>query len=95
MVMLSTNIVAGVSHPAHTGENGGSNFFEQQVKGEGFNDLVRAALDHFPTLAIWAMVSWVSAGWLRYCQNRLKWRFCLIFLKMDFVGIGLVVRSRI
>jgi hypothetical protein len=32
---------------------------------------------------------------LRYCQNRLKWRFCLIFLKMDFVGIGLVVRSRI
>lgn len=28
--MLSTNFVAGVSHPAHTGENGGTNFCEQQ-----------------------------------------------------------------
>jgi hypothetical protein len=34
----------------------------------------------------------VSAGWLRYCQKRLKWRFGFIFLKVDFVGIELVVR---
>jgi hypothetical protein len=27
--------------------------------------------------------------------NRLKWRFGFIFLKVDFVGIGLMVRSRI
>jgi hypothetical protein len=30
--MLSTNFVAGVSHPAHTGENDGSNFCEGQLR---------------------------------------------------------------
>lgn len=31
VAMLSTNFVAGVSHPAHTGENDGSNFCEGQL----------------------------------------------------------------
>ena len=30
VAMLSTNFLADASHPAHTGENGGSNFCEQQ-----------------------------------------------------------------
>ena len=29
--MRSTNFVAGVSHPAHNGESGGSNFCEQHL----------------------------------------------------------------
>ena len=57
--------------------------------------LAPAALDHFPALTIRATISAGVSRLVAVLPKKIEVAVWFYFLKVDFVGIGLMVRSRI